>query len=79
MVPVGRVGDAKIGNNIFQTGQIQHLHIEFRNERQWCCCRSEMGSEMREKAVTSGHKQSQAVYGLSTIEKRDLHKNGENA
>jgi hypothetical protein len=21
----------KIGNNIFQTGQIQHLHIEFRN------------------------------------------------
>jgi hypothetical protein len=24
----------KIGNDVFQTGQIQHLHIEFTNESQ---------------------------------------------
>jgi hypothetical protein len=36
----GRVGGGegwagqKIGNKIFQTGQIQHLHIEFGNESQ---------------------------------------------
>jgi hypothetical protein len=27
-------GRTKIGNDIFQTRQIKHLHIEFRNESQ---------------------------------------------
>jgi hypothetical protein len=36
MAPVGGGGGAGqyIGNNIFQTGQIQHLHIKFRDESQ---------------------------------------------
>ena len=44
----------KIGYNIFQTRQIQHLHIEFRNESQMALLLQQNGAETRDNAVTSG-------------------------
>jgi hypothetical protein len=61
----------KIGNDIFHPWQIQHLHVEFRDESQWRCCCGKMGAATGDNAITSG-------LGLSTIEKHDLHRNGEN-
>ncbi len=45
----------KIGNNIFQAGQIQHLHIEFGiNVSQIALLLWRMVAEMLDNAVTSG-------------------------
>ncbi len=42
----------KIGDNIFQPWQIQHLNVEMKAKL--CCCHSEMLAETRDNAVTSG-------------------------
>jgi hypothetical protein len=39
----------KNGNDIFQTGQIQHLHIDFRDESQIRCCCGETGPDCKTK------------------------------
>jgi hypothetical protein len=44
----------KIGNNVFQTGQIQHLHIEFRDESQMALLLWRNGGR---NARQGGHKQ----------------------
>jgi hypothetical protein len=61
--------DKKSALNIFQSGQIQHLHIELRNESLMALLAPVKWGQKHETM------KSQEVCGLSTIEKHDLHKN----
>jgi hypothetical protein len=62
----------KIGNNIFQTGQIQNLQIKFWNECQVALLSGLNGGLKHEKL------QWQVVCDLSKVEMLDLRKNCRN-
>jgi hypothetical protein len=54
VAPVGWVGGTKIDKDVSQTGQIQHLRIEFENESQMVLLSRRNGGG---NARQSGHKQ----------------------
>ncbi len=61
----------KIGNGVFQIGQIQHLHSEFRDEGQMALVLCQNGGRNKRKVLTSILR---SVHNW----KHDLHKNGKN-
>jgi hypothetical protein len=46
--------DKKLATTFYQSRQIQHLHIELRNEAKWRCCHGKMGAETQANAVIGG-------------------------